>query len=500
MNGPQVRVRFAPSPTGFLHVGGARTALFNWLFARQHGGVFVLRIEDTDRHRSSDEMTRAILEGLEWLGLDWDEGPFHQADGVQQHRLAAFRLLESGLAYRCFCTQEELEVKRARAEAESPQAYRYDRTCTLTVSSEESDRRAAAGQPYTIRFRVPDGITGWDDAVHGRTEFANSDIEDFVILRSDGTPIYNLAVVGDDADMRITHVIRGDDHLSNTPKQILLYRALGHQPPVFAHVPMILGPDGRRLSKRHGATALEEYRQQGILSWAMVNFLALLGWSSGTDQEIFETAELIQRFSIEGIHRKSAIFDVEKLAWLSGQHFSMAPAERLEPLLLERLTAAGLVNADAWAQERDRHLALIDLLKVRARTVEDLVAYGRPFLVEDIAYEDAAVQKHWKRPDEVRARLAALNTRLGAVDSWDEETLETALRELADELGVGAGKLIHPLRVALTGTAVSPGIFEVLVAMGPELARRRLAAADQALAKQAQSAPSEADPGRSLRS
>lgn len=480
MKEEQIRVRFAPSPTGYLHVGGARTALFNWLFARRHGGVFILRIEDTDRERSSEEMTRAILEGMEWLGLTWDEGPYHQADGFERHRRDALRLLETGHAYRCFCTPEELAEKRARAEG-AKEAYRYDRTCLLRVSPEEAERRAAAGQPFTVRFKVPEGVTAWDDAVHGRLEFNNADIEDFIILRSDGTPVYNMAVVSDDAEMRITHVIRGDDHISNTPKQIMLYRALGYREPIFAHVPMILGPDGKRLSKRHGATAIGEYRSQGILPWAMVNFLALLGWSPDDDREVMSVEELIERFSLEGINKKSAIFDVRKLEWLNGQHLSLAPAERLEPIISEELVRNGIASADVLRERREWYLGLIDLLKVRARGVGDIVRQAVPYFVERIEYDAEAVQKYWKDPVEVRAHLAALRDRFATVDSWDESTLEAALRGLADELGVAAGKLIHPLRVSVTGMAVSPGIFEVLVAMGPELTLRRLDAALDAL-------------------
>ncbi|HWV57279.1 MAG TPA: glutamate--tRNA ligase [Longimicrobiales bacterium] len=475
-----VRVRFAPSPTGYLHVGGARTALFNWLFARHNGGVFLLRIEDTDRQRSSAEMTDAILDGMLWLGLDWDEGPFHQADGFERHRADVYRLLESGHAYRCFCAPADVEARRAALGPTAADAYRYDRFCDREVSAAEGERRAAAGEPHTVRFRVPPGTTAWDDAVHGRLSFDNGTIEDFIILRSDGTPIYNLAVVSDDLAHRITHVIRGDDHISNTPKQILLYRALGHEPPVFAHVPMILGPDGKRLSKRHGATAIGEYREQGILPTAMVNFLALLGWSPGGDEEIFDIAELIRRFSLEGINLKSAVFDTQKLEWLSGQHISRASAESLEPLVTERIVAAGLATREALVADRDRYLAVIDLLKVRARTIPDIVAQARPYLVQELEYDPAAVQKHWKDGDTAQ-RLAWLRDHFASVESWDAESLEGALRALADEIGIGAGKLIHPLRVALTGTAVSPGIFDVLVVLGRELSLARIEAAVDAL-------------------
>jgi glutamyl-tRNA synthetase len=472
------RVRFAPSPTGYLHVGGARTALFNWLFARHHGGAFVLRIEDTDRDRSSDAMTGAILDGMRWLGLDWDEGPVHQADGVERHRRDALRLLEGGRAYRCFCSAEVLEAKRAAA-SEREGGFRYDRHCLTTVAPAEAERRAAGGEPFTVRFRVPEGETAWLDAVHDRVTFSNADIEDFIILRTDGTPIYNMAVVSDDHAMDITHVIRGDDHLSNSPKQILLYQALGWPLPTFAHVPMILGADGKRLSKRHGATAVGQYREQGILAPALVNFLALLGWSPGDDTEIMAVDELIRRFSLEGINRKSAVFDTEKLQWLNGQYLAATSAEELETLVADRLIADGLADAESLGARREWLRWLIDLLRVRARTIEDLARQARPYLSDDLAFDEAAVAKHWgKKPDEVADRLRRLRDTLVGVEPWDEQSLEDALRGLAEELGTGAGKLIHPLRVALTGQAASPGIFEVLVLLGRD---RSLARVDAAL-------------------
>jgi glutamyl-tRNA synthetase len=473
MVGP-VRVRFAPSPTGFLHVGGARTALFNWLFARHHGGVFVLRIEDTDRERSSDAMVQAILDGMEWLGLDWDEGPHHQADGVDRHRRDALRLLEEGKAYRCFCTPDALEGKRRAAE-ERKEGYRYDRHCTLRVDRAEAGRRAAAGEPFTVRFAVPEGETVWDDAVHERTRFDNADIDDFIILRTDGTPIYNMAVVSDDHEMGITHVIRGDDHMSNTPKQILLYQALGWPPPTFAHVPMILGADGKRLSKRHGATAVGQYREQGILPPALVNFLALLGWSPGDDTEVMAADELIRRFSLEGINKKGSVFDPEKLEWLNGQYLHRMSAADLEPLIADRLAGAGLALPGELATRQDWFHRLLDLLKVRSRTLEELVGLARPFLVDDVEPEPEAVKKHWaKRPDEVADHLRRVRERLAGAERWEEETLEALLRGLAEELGIGAGKLIHPLRVAVTGTVASAGIFEVLVLLGRERSLQRI--------------------------
>ena len=475
MTEPKPRVRFAPSPTGYLHVGGARTALFNWLHARHAGGTFVLRIEDTDRERSSAAMTQAILDGMRWLGLDWDEGPLHQADGLERHRADAHRLLEEGAAYRCFCTAEALEERRRRAE-DPAHAFRYDRYCLRAVSPGESAQRATAGEPYTVRFRVPEGATGWDDAVHGRIEFANADIEDFIVLRTDGTPIYNLAVVSDDIAMRITDVIRGDDHISNTPKQILLYQALGAALPRFAHVPMILGPDGKRLSKRHGATAVGEYQHQGILPEAMVNFLALLGWSPGTEEEVFTEPELIGRFTLAGINRKSAIFDLRKLEWLNNQHLNRRRASELEPVVRRGIIAAGLATAEQLARDPDWFLRVIDLLKVRARNMDDIVLQARPYFADTIDYDPEAVAKHWRDPG-TADRLAALREGLTDLAPWDEGALEAALRTRADALGVGAGKLIHPLRVALTGMAVSPGIFEVAAVMGRERVAARLDAA-----------------------
>jgi glutamyl-tRNA synthetase len=473
-----IRVRFAPSPTGYLHVGGARTALFNWLFARRYAGTFVLRIEDTDRERSSEAMTAAILEGMQWLGLDWDEGPFHQADGLERHRADALRLLEAGAAYRCFCTPTELEQRRT-AHAGGPDAFRYDRRC-LGVPRAVAAQRAAAGEAHTVRFHVPEGITEWEDAVHGTITFENADIEDFIILRTDSSPIYNMAVVSDDADMRITHVIRGDDHISNTPKQIMLYRALGATVPVFAHVPMILGPDGRRLSKRHGATAVGEYHNQGILPDALFNFLALLGWSPGTDEEVLSREELIRRFSLAGINRKSAIFDTQKLEWMNGRYLAEASGGDLAGVLSAALGGGPHAQATEW------WVQLADLLKVRARTMREMVEQARPYVLDDLAYDASAVAKHWKDAPAVAARLERLHADFAALPEWTEPVLEECLRRRADAEQIGAGKLIHPLRVALTGTGASPGIFEVARLLGRDRALSRI---ERAIATLAAGAP-----------
>ncbi len=453
-------------------MGGARTALFNWLYARQTGGTFLLRIEDTDKARSTDESERAIFEGLEWLGLDWDEQVVHQALGLPRHQRDANFLLETGAAYRCFCTAAELEAMRKEAAARKD-SFKYDRRCDR-LSPEEIERRVAAATPFVVRFRVPDGETAWDDAVHARIAFPNKDIEDFVILRSDGTPIYNLAVVSDDIDMGITLVMRGDDHISNTPKQIQLYRALGNEPPRFAHVPMIHGMDGKKLSKRHGATAVADYRNEGILPGAMVNFLALMGWSPGGDREVMSLEEMIALFSLGGLQKKAAIFDTKKLEWMNGQHLSRISAMQLEPRLTPAILDAGVATAEMLHSRHEWYLGLIDLLKVRARTVLDMVRQAAPFFPGDVAYDPEAVEKQWKDRNASAAILEAVHDALGRVGEWTPDSLEAALRSLAEQRGVAAGKIFQPLRVALTGLTVSPGIFEVLIAMGRELAAKRL--------------------------
>lgn len=479
MSNSQIRVRFAPSPTGYLHVGGARTALFNWLFARHNHGVFILRIEDTDRERSSAAMTDAILEGMTWLGLNWDEGPIHQADGFERHRADVTRLVEKGSAYRCFCTVEELERKRAEAK----DAYRYDRTCTY-IPADESERKAAAGEPHTVRFRVPDGITTWEDAVYGQIEVANADIDDFIILRTDGTPIYNLAVVSDDIDMRITHVIRGDDHVSNTPRQILIYEGLDSPIPTFAHVPMILGSDGKRLSKRHGATAVGEYETSGILPEAMVNFLALLGWSPGEDREIMSISEMISLFSLDRINRKSAIFDKQKLEWMNAQYIARLDPGQLYESVAASLESEGVARRAELDDQRAAVLHLIELLKPRSRYFGDIAAQAAAYFREPVAYDADAVAKHWKNPVEAGERLQAVREALDSAANWDAHSLEASIRALAERSGVALGKLIHPLRVGLLGVQNSPGIFEVLEVLGKARTHTRIDRAIAVLAEQ----------------
>ena len=418
-----IRVRFAPSPTGYLHVGGARTALFNWLYARHEGGQFLLRIEDTDKARSTDEHTQVILDGLTWLGLDWDEPPIFQGARVERHRELADKLLAAGSAY-----------------------------------TEEG----------AIRFRLPPGEIAWDDAVHGRISFQGADIKDFIILRSDRTPIYNFAVVVDDIDMGITHVLRGDDHISNTPKQIALYRALGAPLPVFGHVPMINGPDGKKLSKRHGATAVGDYQHLGILPAAMRNFLALLGWSPGGDREIMRLDEMIQLFSFAGIQQKAAIFDMTKLEWMNGQYLSMASPDELYPLVGPQLERLGL-NGD-----KDVVLRAIAAVKTRSRTTIDVARQVAVRLDgKQVVFDEKAKKEIAKDPAGYRSSLeAGLAVLKGA--EWTPAALEQALRALAEEKGVAAGKVFQPIRIALTGGTVSEPVNELLYVVGKEEALRRL--------------------------
>lgn len=469
------RLRFAPSPTGYLHVGGARTALFNWLYCKHYGGQFLLRIEDTDKARSTDESTRAIFDGLKWLGLDYDEDVVFQGANLERHQKDARALLERGKAYRCFCTPAELDQRRKEAESRKS-AFRYDGRCDR-LPKDEVEKRVAAGEGFTIRFRIPGGSTTWDDLVHGDITFPNKDIDDFVVLRTDGTPIYNLAVVSDDIAMKITLVMRGDDHISNTPKQIMLYEALGAKIPRFAHLPMIHGTDGKKLSKRHGATAVGDYQHLGLLPEAMLNFLALLGWSPGNDIEVMSMDEMVKLFSADKLSKKAAVFDPQKLEWMNGQHLSRTSSERLLPIVAKALEEKQLVSAGDIEKRRDWFLGLIELLKIRARTIDDIVRQAAPYLRDEIEYDPDAVAKQWKDREGTVKILTATRDRLASSTNWAAAPLEEELRQLAESLGTTGGKVFQPLRVALTGLTVSPGIFDVLLLLGQPRSVARLDAA-----------------------
>jgi glutamyl-tRNA synthetase len=463
------RVRFAPSPTGYLHVGGARTALFNWLYARHTGGTMVLRVEDTDRERSTDDHTRVILDGLGWLGITWDEGPFFQGQYGPRHTAEAERLLAEGKAYRCFCTREELDAQRARAEAAGG-GFRYDRHC-FRLSATEVAERLRTGTSFAVRFLLQDDEIAWDDAVHGRISFQGRDLDDFVILRSDGTAIYNLAVVSDDIEMRISHVIRGDDHISNTPKQVALYRALGHAPPVFAHVPMILGTDGKKLSKRHGATAVGDYQHQGIFPAAMRNFLALLGWSPGGDREIMPEEEMIALFSLEGIQKKAAVFDTTKLEWMNGQYLSALPAAALLADVRRELERLGV---DPGSRD---FAPLIDAVKTRSRTILQMAERVAVRLDPSrAALDDQGKALIRKMGPAFAANLLHAAAALEAIGpaEWTAERLLEAIKRSAEAHGLKLGDAMQPIRVALTGSTVSEPVNELLAVVDRETALARL--------------------------
>jgi glutamyl-tRNA synthetase len=464
------RVRFAPSPTGYLHVGGARTALFNWLYARHCGGTLILRIEDTDAERSTAEMVEGILQGMRWLGLNWDEGPFYQTDRVDLYRSIAAKLLKSAHAYYCFCSKEDLESRRAQAVA-GGRPPRYEGTCRK-ISREEAAHRKAAGDAAVVRFKVSEsGNTAFDDAVFGRVEFANAEVEDFVLLRSDNGPTYHLSVVSDDIDMKITHVIRGADHISNTPKQVMLYEALGVPAPLFAHVPLILGPDKTRLSKRHGATSVLAYREEGIVPEAFRNFLALLGWSPPEGMpEILGDQQLISLFDLNAISRSDAVFDRVKLDWFNTEYIRSYPAEKLLPLIEEEWTKAGVQNQ---IQDKKSLLATIDLLKPRARSLKDFATSFRAFFTDYFEADPAATAKFLK-DESVRQILAELGRRYESCDDFSEPTIEKLLRDLAAEKNVKAGALINGARVALTGQGVAPSLFAVMLALGKDKTVKRL--------------------------
>src|SRR5688572_8483886 len=475
------RVRFAPSPTGYLHVGGARTALFNWLFARRNGGTFILRIEDTDTERSSDEMVSGILESMRWLGLKWDEGPgiggphapYFQTQRFDRHKAVAHQLLAGGFAYKCYCSPDRLKDKRDAAE-KAGDGWKYDRAC-LNLSAGEQQRLEAAGVQPALRFKVPAGKTSYTDHVRGHIEVDHRQIEDFVILRSSGLPIYHLSVVADDIDMGITHVIRGDDHISNTPKHILLWQALGKTPPEFAHVPLILGTDKKKLSKRHGITSVTEYERLGYLPEAMVNFLALLGWSPGGDRELMKRAELVEAFSLEGISGGAAVFEPEKLDWFNGQYLSQLPPDDLVGCVRPLLQAAGLWTDELESAGRREWLQrVLRLVLPRVRRLPDFVEQAGPFLRAAVDYDPEAVRKHLATAD-LDGHVEALVTAFEAdTQPFEEGAIERVLRSVADARGIKAAALIHAARIAATGKAVSPGVFEVLALLGKPLTLSRL--------------------------
>jgi len=457
-----VVTRFAPSPTGLLHVGGARTALFCWLYARRMGGKFILRIEDTDRERSTEEAVRVILEGMAWLGLDADEGPYYQTERFDRYRAVIGEMLKAGSAYHCYCTKEELEALREQqiARKEKP---RYTGICRERTTPRP-------GVQPVVRFRNPQsGSTVVEDLVHGSVTFQNAELDDLIIARSDGTPTYNFCVVVDDMDMGVTHVIRGDDHLNNTPRQMNMLRALGATPPAYAHVPMILGPDGAKLSKRHGAVSVLQYEEEGYLPDALLNYLVRLGWSHG-DQEVFTREEMIAAFDIHDVNKAASAFNPEKLLWLNQQHMVRSPPTALIPHLRTQLRRLGTDSDDEQLLE-----GVIVAQRERAKTLKEMAENSRFFFTDDIRVDPKAVAKHLT-PDGLGG-LAKVRARLAALKEWQAPAINDALNALATELQVGLGKIAQPVRVAVTGTAVSPPIDATLALLGRERALARLDAA-----------------------
>jgi glutamyl-tRNA synthetase len=457
----EVRVRFAPSPTGYLHIGGVRTALFNWLFARHEGGKFILRIEDTDRDRSTDEAIDVILNGLRWAGLDWDEGPFRQTERLELYREKAIALYDQGQAYWCTCTPEELETRRKEAQAKGL-PLKYDGRCRDRGVSSSSE------EPAALRFKSPqEGQTIVEDLIKGSIVFDNEVLDDLIILRTNGYPTYNFSVVIDDALMNITHVIRGDDHVNNTPRQVALFQGLGYPIPQFAHLPMILGADKARLSKRHGATNVLAYQEMGYLPDALINYLVRLGWSHG-DQEIFSLSELIEKFSLSTVQKSAAVFNPEKLLWLNSEYLKQSSPARVGALLVPFLEEKGYNSQQPVGGVE----ALIPSIRERAHTLVEMVEWSEPYVKDPVVMDEKAAQKFLK-PD-IAPSLEKFKDRIRALDEFKKDTIEPVFHQVLEEEGLKMGKLAQPLRVALTGRTTSPGIYEVMELLGQDRTVARL--------------------------
>lgn len=474
-----IRVRFAPSPSGSLHIGGARTALFNWLFARQNQGKFILRLEDTDASRSTEDSARGIVEGMRWLGLNWDEGPgvggdygpYCQSQRLSTYNMYLKKLLESGQAYYCFCSADDLLKEKEEARRQKS-TYKYSGRCR-SLSPGDVEARLAAGKKPVIRLSVPsDGITVIEDLVRGRVEFANNLFDDFIIAKSDSWPTYNFAVVIDDYTMKISHVIRAEEHLSNTPKQMFIYQAMGWQAPSFAHVSMILSPDRSKLSKRHGATSVQEFRDQGYLPETLTNYLALLGWSTGQDRDFWNLMDMIKEFSLKDISRSPAVYDLEKLTWMNGHYIAECPAARLGDLLIREAEAKG------WPVESntDYFLKVIELVKSRAKTTLEILSLIEYFYEDPINYDESGFSKYFLK-DNAQLLLHTAEELVKELNLFSVEALENAIRSKAASMGLKAGEMIHPIRLAVSGRTNTPGLFEIMAILGQEVCLRRIRAA-----------------------
>jgi len=481
MEDKKIRVRFAPSPTGYLHIGGARTALFNWLYARHYNGTFVLRIEDTDQVRSTEEAVNVILEGMKWLDLDWDEGPgkggeygpYYQMKRLHIYQEYTEKLLKDKKAYHCYCTREELAKSREK-QARENKSLKYDRHC-FNLSEEEKKRYEAEGRKPVIRLKIPAKEITFDDLLRGEVTFDGGLLSDFVIMKSDGIPTYNYAVVIDDALMEITDVMRGDDHISNTPKQIVIYEALGFDMPKFAHIPMITGQDHARLSKRHGATSVMEYKKMGYIPEAVVNYITHLGWSSGDEREIFTKEELIKEFSLDKISKHAAVFSMEKLNWFNSEYLKIMPIDSLTKMLLPFLKEANYIeNEEGLFPVKNEYIEeVVKLMQGRFKNFSQFIAYADYFFVDKIDIEPQALTSVLSE-EGVPDILQSLKEKLSFLEYWDEESIENAVREVASSLQIKGGQIIHPTRVALSGKKVGPGLFEVMVVLGQDKTVKRL--------------------------
>ena len=474
-----VRVRIAPSPSGFLHIGTAKMALMNWLFARQQGGTFILRLEDTDAERTDEAFVQAMCDGFTWLGIDWDEGPafggepekgaygpYRQSRRRDIHHAAGMRLVEEGTAYKCFCTKEELVSEREKSRMDD-RAPRYSGKCrSLTPEA----IAAKGNAPFVVRFKVPEGSTVVDDIVQGRIEVQNKEFDDFVILKPNGDPIFHLAVVVDDGEMGVTHIIRGDDHLTNASRHVMLFNALGYPLPVMAHLPMVLDERGKKYSKRmHGANVLD-WRKDGYLPEALVNYVALLGWNPGDEREVFTRAELLGAFSIKRLGQSAATFDVKRLTWLNGQHIRMLSIEDLTDRILPKLEDLGF---DYSGKSRDWLLRLTEICQEKLTTLNDIERLADFFFIEPHNYEEKAVRKQWVKPD-AADRLTQIRDTMASLEPWSIDAFRTAYNSMAESSGVSLGPYIHPTRLALTGKSVGPGLFELAELLGKDACIARI--------------------------
>jgi glutamyl-tRNA synthetase len=474
-----IRVRFAPSPTGTLHIGGARTALFNWLYARNKNGQLILRLEDTDNKRSTDDSAAGIVDGLRWLGLNWDEGPdiggpygpYRQSERLSIYQHYLNKLLAEGKAYYCFCSEDELKAQREKAQGEKENYY-YGGNC-LALGPDEIAERLAQGLKPVIRLKVPrSGSTIVHDLVRGAVEFSNNLLDDFIIAKSDGWPTYNFAVVIDDYTMKISHVIRAEEHLSNTPKQLMVYNALGITPPCFAHVSMILAPDRSKLSKRHGATSVQEFRDDGYLPEALFNYLALLGWSHGEDHDIFTRDEIRKRFSLNDVSRSAAIYDIQKLAWMNGHYIASVDVKQIVELINDEAEQRGWLRSD----NKEYFTNVIDLVRSRAKTIKEILDASQYFFEDPTGYDTKGIEKYFWQTDSTN-NLAAVLDIIKNLHSFNAVQLETAMRTKAEDLRLKAAELIHPTRLAISGRTNTPGLFEIMELLGLNICENRINAA-----------------------